>query len=133
LGFLHLVVKKSSLEKIQQRRTLTPETRLNSRAANTFTTERVSIPCRPDADRACAEFYRLPKSGTLDPIFQLSRSKWNQLILPCAANGFKPPIKSIPLRQRGAVRGVRLIVASSAHRYFASLVAKADGAQGGAK
>jgi len=87
----------------------------------------VTIPCRTDADRACAEFYRLPKAGTLDPIYQLSRSKWNQLILPCAANGFRPPIASISLRQRGAVRGVRMIVAESARAYFSNLIAEAHG------
>lgn len=76
-----------------------------------------------------AEFLRLPKSGTVDPIFSLSRSTWNNLILPCEANGFKPPIKSIVLRLRGNIRGVRLIVADSAREYFSTLVAEADAQQ----
>jgi hypothetical protein len=72
------------------------------------------------------EFFRLPKSGSRDPIFGLSRSGWNNLILPCEANGFKPPIKSVSLRQRGAIRGVRLILADSAREYFNRLVAESN-------
>jgi hypothetical protein len=33
----------------------------------------------------------------------------NNLILPCAVNGYKPPVRSVCLRQRGAVRGTRLV------------------------
>jgi hypothetical protein len=106
---------------------------LKQKPGDEYTSAPVSMPCRADADRACAEFYRLPKSGNLDPIFQLSRSKWNQLILPCEANGYRPPIRSVVLRQKGAVRGVRLIVAAAAHAYFAKLVAEAEADDGGAK
>ena len=73
-----------------------------------------------------AEFLRLPKPGTLDSKYNLCRSTWNSLILPCAANDYHPPIKSISLRKRGAVRGVRLIVADSARTYFNSLIAQED-------
>lgn len=72
------------------------------------------------------EFLRLPKSGTKDPIYATSRSGWNQLILPCAANNFRPPIKSISHRKVGAIRGVRLIVAASAREYFNKLIAEAE-------
>lgn len=43
------------------------------------------------------------------PVSGLSRSHLNALILPCAQNGYKAPVKSVSLRKRGAVRGVRLI------------------------
>ena len=69
-----------------------------------------------------AEFLRLPKPGTLDPIYGLCRSTWNNLILPCAANNFKPPIKSVALRKMG----VRLIVAAAAQTYFDALIAEAN-------
>lgn len=75
------------------------------------------------------EFERLPKSGQRDAIFSLSRSTWNLLILPCKANNFRPPIKSISLRKPGAVRGVRLISVASARAYFQGLVAQADAAE----
>lgn len=48
----------------------------------------------------------------------LSRAKLNQLILPCAANGFKPPVRSISLRNRGQIRGARLIVVDSLIEYL---------------
>lgn len=57
------------------------------------------------------EFLRLPKPGTLCPFSGLSRSYLNSLILGTEANGHRPLVKSICLRQRGAKRGVRLIVA----------------------
>jgi hypothetical protein len=54
-------------------------------------------------------YVRLPKNGTLCPVTGLSRSYLNGLILPNSGNGYKPPVKSVSLRKRGAVRGVRLI------------------------
>jgi hypothetical protein len=59
------------------------------------------------------EFCRLPKPGQLCPWTGLSRSKMNELILPCPANDWKPPVKSISLRKKGSVRGCRLIVYDS--------------------
>ena len=59
------------------------------------------------------EFIRLPKSGTLCPWSSLARGKLNQLILPSALNGFKPPVQSFALRNRGQVRATRLIVLES--------------------
>jgi hypothetical protein len=78
------------------------------------------------------ELLRLPKNGQRDEIFQLSRSTWNNLILPCAANKFQPPIKSISLRRLGTLRGVRLIVVASAREYFQRLIDEQDAAQGDA-
>jgi len=67
------------------------------------------------------EWIRLPKTGVLCPHSGLSRSKLNELVLPCVANGFKPPVKSICLRKRGAARGCRLISLDSLMNYLSSL------------
>lgn len=64
------------------------------------------------------EFIRLPKTGTLCPFSGLTRSKLNELVLPCPQNDHKPPVKSVCLRQRGAVKGVRLIVFKSLMDYL---------------
>lgn len=70
----------------------------------------------PEPNRAAAvganepEYIRLPKTGQLCQHTGLTRSYLNSLILPTGMNRFKPPVKSICLRQRGAKTGVRLIV-----------------------
>jgi hypothetical protein len=51
----------------------------------------------------------LPPVGSLEPHSGLKRGKINQLILPCAENGWKPPVRSISLRPRNCIRGKRLI------------------------
>ena len=56
------------------------------------------------------EFLRLPRPGSQCPWTGLSRSKLNELILPMELNNFRPPVKSIVLRNKGQQRGVRLIV-----------------------
>ena len=56
------------------------------------------------------EFVGLPKPGTRCPWTGLSRSKLNELILPSASNGYRPPVVSKMLRHPGRVRGIRLIV-----------------------
>jgi hypothetical protein len=65
------------------------------------------------------EFIRLPKSG-LCPWTGLSRAKLNQLILPTASNGHKPPVKSVCLRKPGAIKGARLVHLSSLLAYLHS-------------
>ena len=67
------------------------------------------------------EFIRLPKSGTRCPYTGLSRSKLNQLVLPCKENDFKPPVESKVLRKRGTIRGTRLIVFDSLMNYLNGL------------
>ena len=67
------------------------------------------------------EFIRLPKSGTRCPHTGLSRSKMNQLVLPCKENDFKPPVESKVLRKRGIIRGTRLIVFDSLMEYLNGL------------
>jgi hypothetical protein len=64
------------------------------------------------------EFLRLPRTGTRCPITGLSRSHLNSLILPCEQNGHKPPVKSVSLRRRGALRGVRLIATHALLEYL---------------
>ena len=67
------------------------------------------------------EFIRLPKSGTRCSYTGLSRSKLNQLVLPCKENDFKPSVESKVLRYRGIVRGTRLIVFDSLMEYLNGL------------
>ena len=67
------------------------------------------------------EFIRLPKSGNRCPHTGLSRSKLNQLVLPCKENDFKPPVQSKVLRKRGTIRGTRLIVFDSLMGYLNGL------------
>ena len=67
------------------------------------------------------EFSRLPPSGTRCPHTGLSRSKLNQLVLPCKENGFKPPVESKVLRNKGTIRGTRLIVFNSLINYLHSI------------
>ena len=67
------------------------------------------------------EFIRLPKSGTRCPHTGLSRSKMNQLVLPCKENDFKPPVESKSDCKRGTIRGTRLIVFDSLMEYLNGL------------
>lgn len=82
------------------------------------TVDPVTMPPASGITQRDPEFIRLPKTGTLDPLTGLTRSKLNELVLPCPANDHKPPVKSVCLRQRGAVKGVRLIVFKSLMDYL---------------
>lgn len=73
------------------------------------------------------ELFRLPKSAFTDPYFGALRSFWNERILPCDANGFKPEIRSIVIRRKGATRGRRFIVFESARKYFRKLELEQNG------
>ena len=66
------------------------------------------------------EFIRLPKSGAQCPWTGLSRGKLNQLVLPCEANGYNLPVRSVSIRQRGQQRGVRLVFFDSLMDYLKS-------------
>ena len=46
----------------------------------------------------------------------------NQLVLPCKENDFKPPVESKVLRNKGTIRGTRLIVFDSLMEYLNGLV-----------
>jgi len=68
------------------------------------------------------EFLRLPKPGLLCPLTGLSRSAINELILATPRNGFKPPVRSFCIRQRGAKTGIRLVDYASLRRFIFSHV-----------
>ncbi len=72
------------------------------------------------------EWVRLPRTGQKCPHTGLSRSALNQLVLPTNANGFKPPVHSVVLRHRGALRGTRLISFDSLCSYLAALAQSED-------
>lgn len=85
---------------------------------------------RDDATCAAAfnhyqEWVRLPRVGERSPLCGLSRSSLNELILPCPANGGRPPVRSIVLKKRGAIRGIRLIHAPSLLDYLNRLACEA--------
>ena len=77
------------------------------------------------------EFIRLPKPGTLCRWTGLSRSKLNELILPSPLNSFKPPVKSLSLRNRGQIKAVRLIVLESLIGYLRGLLEQQSMGDGG--
>lgn len=64
------------------------------------------------------EYMRLPKLGERDPLFGLSRTVLNELVLPCRRNGHCPPVRSVLLRRRGAQTGIRLIDLDSLRAYL---------------
>jgi hypothetical protein len=70
---------------------------------------------RPDTP----EWIRLPKKGAC-LYTGMSRSKLCSLIIPCAANNHRPPVRSVCLRALGAARGVRLISYDSLMDYLNS-------------
>lgn len=73
------------------------------------------------ASYPATEWIRLPQPGAREFVSGLSRSTLNELILPSAANDYRPPVKSIVLKKRGATRGIRLIHAESLLLFLNSL------------
>jgi hypothetical protein len=70
--------------------------------------------------------FRLPKAGTVDPFFGGARTFWILRTLPSAYNNFKPPVKSIVVKEPGTKRGCRFIVFESAKAYFDTLLANQE-------
>jgi hypothetical protein len=70
-------------------------------------------------------FIRLPITGERCPWTGLSRSKMNQLILPCSYNNHLPPVESCSLKPAGAARGARLILFESLMAYLDQKTEKA--------
>jgi hypothetical protein len=70
------------------------------------------------APNSHVEFIRLPKTKGRDPLFGLSRSFLNQLILPRLENNYQPPVRSHVLRRRGHRTGIRLISVDSLRDYI---------------
>ena len=79
--------------------------------------------------------FRLPKPHRggqrpdVDPWWGLNRSAWNTLILPTAVNNFRPLVKSLSLKKRGAKRGLRLVLWDSAKSYFDKITAEQCGGE----
>jgi hypothetical protein len=78
-----------------------------------LTTEKLEVPANVIAAKITPEFIRLPKAGQLCPHTGLTRSYLNSLVLPSEDNNHRPPVESVALRQKGHVRGIRLISYSS--------------------
>ena len=70
-----------------------------------------TIPMPTDAAVQRVEFFRLPPPGKRDPHFGLSRGWYYK----AAGSG---EIKMVALRQRGALRGVRLVAYDSVCDYI---------------
>lgn len=70
---------------------------------------------------AIDEWLRLPKTGEKCRVSNLSRSSLNQLVLPSARNGYRPLVRSVVLKQPGAIRGIRLISKISLLAFINSL------------
>jgi hypothetical protein len=68
------------------------------------------------------EWVRLPAPGARCRFTGLSRSTLNELTIAGPANDGVPPVKSVVLRKRGALRGIRLISYDSLMGYLAELV-----------
>jgi hypothetical protein len=64
------------------------------------------------------EWIRLPRPREKCPYSGLTRSVMNELISPNKANGYKAPVRSVSLRKRHAIRGVRLIHLTSLMSYL---------------
>ena len=71
-----------------------------------------------DTPERKAEYIRLPRARQRDPIFGLSRTFLNTLVLPSPLNDFQPPVRSFVLRKPGSRTGVRLILVSSLREYI---------------
>jgi hypothetical protein len=67
------------------------------------------------------EWLRLPAPGTRCRFTGLSRSTLNELTIAGPANDGRPPVKSVVLRKRGALRGIRLISYDSLMSFLATL------------
>jgi hypothetical protein len=77
----------------------------------------VTIP----AEAVKPEWLRLPAPGKRCRYTGLSRSTLNELTISGPANSGTPPVKSVVLRKRGALRGIRLISYDSLMGYLAEL------------
>lgn len=68
-----------------------------------------------------AQWLRLPRKGERCQITGLSRTSMAELAVPCAANGRRPPVRSILLRKKSAQRGIRLVSKESLLAYLNSV------------
>ena len=83
------------------------------------TVSSIGVPRTPAANGAITpEYIRLPHPGLPCPYTGLKRSKLNELILPSELNGYRPPVRSVCLRNKGGTKGVRLVVYASLIEYL---------------
>ena len=61
---------------------------------------------------------RLPRTGERCPWTGLTRSAMNELVLPCKANRFSPPVRSCVIKAAGRSRGIRLIIFGSLKKFL---------------
>ena len=67
------------------------------------------------------EYIRLPKPRERCRLTGLSRSTLAELAVPCELNDHKPPVRSLVVKKRGAIRGIRLINYDSLLDYLREL------------
>ena len=72
------------------------------------------------------EWIRLPAPVSRCRYTGLSRSTINELATPCEANGYNPPVQSVVVRKRGAIRGIRLVHYDSLMAYLRGLSEKGN-------
>ena len=84
-------------------------TKMRSEIGNHMQYETPALPPSTKAVTSKPEWLRLPAPGRRCPYTGLSRSTLNELTIPGPANDGRPPVKSVVLRKRGALRGIRLI------------------------
>jgi len=73
------------------------------------------------------EYIRLPRPGDRCRLSSLSRSTLAELSVPCPANDYRPPVKSLVIKKRGATRGIRLINYDSLLDYLHKLESQNPG------
>jgi len=78
-------------------------------------------PTAVPAETTKPEWLRLPAPGARCGFTGFSRSTLNELTIPGPAKDGSPPVRSVVLRRRGALRGIRLISYDSLMRYLAEL------------
>lgn len=75
----------------------------------------------PTVESPKPEWLRLPAPGGRCRFTGLSRGTLNELTISGPANDGRPPVKSVVLRKRGALRGIRLINYDSLMAYLSTL------------
>ena len=75
----------------------------------------------PEESLIKPEWIRLPSPKGRCPHTGLSRSTLCELAVPSEANDGVPPVRSVVVRKRGAIRGIRLISYDSLMAYLSGL------------
>lgn len=85
----------------------------------------------PTSAKEIADYYAslpryvaLPSGTETERYSGLKRGRLNFLILPCEANGFRPPVRSISLKPPGTIKGKRPIVLESLLNFLSKLEAE---------